>query len=126
MTGSRSVGVAIDEDMGTVVLTLADGCHFFLPWDYFRYRADPGYRAVMIQFAEESEGQLATRIAAWRRHSGLSQLALAEAADLPGTAVSRIESGAKKPSLRVLRALAAAFGITVGELACRDPTGLAA
>lgn len=51
-----------------------------------------------------------------RRVRGFSQQQLAGMARVSRQAVSRVESGASDPSLRIAFALAAALGMTVGEL----------
>ena len=51
-----------------------------------------------------------------RATAGMSQEGLAEAASLHRTYISQMERGLKSPSLRVMKALADALGITVVSL----------
>jgi transcriptional regulator with XRE-family HTH domain len=53
----------------------------------------------------------------WRQERGLTQADLAKAAGVPRPNLSRIESGSAEVSLRTLRSLAWALGVTPGTLA---------
>jgi transcriptional regulator with XRE-family HTH domain len=60
------------------------------------------------------------RIRALRRKRGLTQVALAELADVPQSLISQIESGARRGSaiqLEVARAIAFALGVSLDALA---------
>lgn len=52
----------------------------------------------------------------WRIKKGLSQQALAEKAGVSQTAVYNWERGERKPKLEQVRCLAAALGVTIGDL----------
>ena len=56
------------------------------------------------------------QLRAWRAARGLSQVALAERAGVGNVLVARLELGQTDPRLSSLRKLAAALGVTVGEL----------
>ena len=62
------------------------------------------------------------QLRAWRAARGLSQVALAERAAVGAVAVARLELGQTDPRLTTLRKLAAALGVTVGELVDGSPT----
>lgn len=53
---------------------------------------------------------------AWRRLRGWTQAALAEEAHLSRPYVSRLENGETDPALSVLRQLAVALNLTIGQL----------
>lgn len=67
-----------------------------------------------------SDDTLAVRVRALRRRGGLSQAALAHAADLERTQIAAIEAG-HAPSVHAALALARALGTTVEALVARDP-----
>ena len=56
------------------------------------------------------------RVRQLRHSSGLTQAALAERARLTTQAVSRVERGARTPTLETLEKLAAALGVRLGAL----------
>lgn len=62
------------------------------------------------------EHVLGRLIAEERRRAGLSQEALAFRCKLHPTYISQLERGLKSPTVRVLRAIAAAFGTTASEM----------
>jgi transcriptional regulator with XRE-family HTH domain len=65
----------------------------------------------------ESLGQrIARGIRDQRRRSRLSQLKLAERAELSLEHVSRMERGLREPSLRALQKIATALGVDAAEL----------
>jgi transcriptional regulator with XRE-family HTH domain len=55
-------------------------------------------------------------IMSWRRHRGLTQSDLADLARLSRPYVSRLEKGQTDPALSVLRRLAVALGVTIGQM----------
>lgn len=59
----------------------------------------------------------ARRLRALRLARGFSQAALAEAAEISQKAVQRYETAREEPRLSTLPRLAAALGVTVGQLA---------
>jgi transcriptional regulator with XRE-family HTH domain len=56
------------------------------------------------------------RLQRLRRHRGLSQEALAHAADVHQTYLSGVESGKRNPSIGVLERIVTAFGVDIEEL----------
>ena len=57
----------------------------------------------------------------WRRHKGLTQDHLAKRTGLSRAYISRLESGRADPSVSSVRKIAAAMGITLGDLLDRRP-----
>jgi len=53
----------------------------------------------------------------WRVYKGLSQAEVAKAAGISIPYLSQIETGRRKPSLRVLSAIASRLGVTLDDLA---------
>jgi len=58
----------------------------------------------------------ANPVAEWRRHRGLTQVALAERAGVTQAAIASIERGKRKPSVELLMKLADALGVTMDDL----------
>ena len=58
------------------------------------------------------------RIKEIREQQGMSQMALAEEADISASFLQRIEGNRKKPSIATLLRIVDALGITVDELLC--------
>lgn len=114
-------GVDLDEDAQTVVLHKHAGGAYPMPWDGFRFRADASYRAAMQVFAQDSVQTIGRRIRGWRKHLGLTQTGLTDAAGLSRITLSRIENGSQEATLPTLRAIAAALGMGVGELTATEP-----
>lgn len=63
-----------------------------------------------------NRNKLGDKLAAWRGHRAWSIAEAARAADVSATAWAKWEGGAVEPSLRVLRKIAAAFGVTMSDL----------
>lgn len=59
-------------------------------------------------------------IRVWRRYRGLTQAALANAAGVPQSEISAIESGTRAGALKTHRAIAKALGLTLDDL---EPVG---
>jgi DNA-binding XRE family transcriptional regulator len=55
-------------------------------------------------------------IKVWREHRGLSQRQLAEAVGARAAYVSQLETGRKRPSLEMAKALAGALSVTLDDL----------
>lgn len=60
-------------------------------------------------------GESAVRV--WREHRGLAGKALAAQAGISAPYLAQIEAGQREPSLSVLKALAAALGVGLDDLA---------
>ena len=67
--------------------------------------------------------KLANRVRELRERAGITQSRLAEIAGLSVEAVSRIERGARSPSLETAIELARGLGVAVGDLLSETPLG---
>jgi transcriptional regulator with XRE-family HTH domain len=65
---------------------------------------------------EQVAGHLARNLAVLRQVRGLTQQALATAADVPRSTIANLESGEGNPSLTVLVKVAGALGVPIDEL----------
>ncbi len=103
-------------EINEVLLRVASGEDYAIPWDFFRFRVDAAYRANMQAIDADSDRVVGARIRAWREGRGWSQTALADAAHLSRVTLSRVESGRQEATLPTLRALATVFALSVGQL----------
>jgi transcriptional regulator with XRE-family HTH domain len=55
------------------------------------------------------------RLTRWRDHIGMSQAALAEAAETTPQAIWRYEAGESQPSIQMLERIVGALGISMAE-----------
>lgn len=70
--------------------------------------------------------ELSKRIVTWRKARGLAQSALAEAAGVTVSAISRIECGRNGPSQAVLSAIVERLGLSMEKFYGRTPRARAA
>lgn len=68
---------------------------------------------------DNRKGVASIRLAEIRKARGLSQYALAELSGVTRVTIARIETGKMNPTLQTIEKLAAALGVTVGELVDR-------
>ena len=66
---------------------------------------------------------LGARIAALRRHAGLSQAELAQKLQISPSAIGMYEQGRREPSTQTLVALARLFGVSTDYLLTGEPAG---
>ena len=71
--------------------------------------------------ASKDSKKLGKQIRLARIDKGLKQYELAELIDVTANYVSLIEAGKKSPSLRTVRNIAKALGVSVGSLLGEDP-----
>jgi DNA-binding XRE family transcriptional regulator len=80
-----------------------------------RVEADPNRDRIPVAIVKRLlDGESPVRV--WREHRGLTQQALARAAGLPKSTMSRLESGERKGTVAQMRKLAGALGINVDTL----------
>jgi transcriptional regulator with XRE-family HTH domain len=85
----------------------------------------------MLKATERGGIMLGARIAALRRHAGLSQAELAQKLQISPSAIGMYEQGRREPSTQTLVVLARLFGVSTdylltGEPAEQERAGLAA
>ena len=88
-----------------------------LPFDFFR-------RNPMVICKKQQKQVIHTmgeRIASLRRHSGLSQSALAHTLGLSTSTIAMYEQGRRQPSISIIIALADALGVTIHYLLTGQP-----
>ena len=99
-----------------VVLTTANGERVEIPWDFARHYCDATYRPIIEAIAMQGRGTLGGRIRQLREAAGLTQAALADAADIGRVTLVRLEKGGQSPTFKTLDAIATALGIAVPDL----------
>ncbi|WP_132992681.1 helix-turn-helix domain-containing protein [Gordonia zhaorongruii] len=70
----------------------------------------------------EDDGWISRRIARMRHDRGWTLATLSSKVNLSSTQLSRIESGARQPSVGTLIEIARAFGVSLSELVADEPT----
>jgi DNA-binding XRE family transcriptional regulator len=94
-----------------------------IPWDRIRAVADAEFRRHLSVQASASRQRVADRLGQLRRARGLTQQAVAEAANLPRRTISQMENGQSSPSYETLSRMLAALGCSMEDLALdEEPT----
>ena len=99
-----------------VVVGTAHGEQVEIPWDFARHYCDASYRPAIEAIAMQGRQTLGARIRDFRESAGLTQEALARAADIGRVTLVRLEKGEQSPRFRTLDAIARALGRRVSEL----------
>ena len=99
-----------------MVLTTAQGDRIEIPWDFARHYCDESYRPAVEALAMRGRKTLGERIRTCRESAGLSQEALATAADIGRVTLVRLEKGSQAPRFKTLTAIARALGRPVQAL----------
>ena len=100
----------------TIVLETAQGERIEIPWDFARHYCDAAYRPTIEALAMRGRETLGERIRQFRESAGLTQVALARAADIGRVTLVRLEKGEQTPRFTTLEAIAKALGIRIPEL----------
>ena len=87
-----------------------------IPWDFARHYCDASYRPAIEAIAMQGRQTLGARIRDFRESAGLTQEALAHAANIGRVTLVRLEKGEQSPRFRTLDAIARALGKRVSEL----------
>ena len=87
-----------------------------VPSDYIRYTTDPRYRAAEDAGAAQDAVTFGARLRDLRLKAALTSEALAARCAITPAALARIETGADYPALPTLQRLAAALGLSLGDL----------
>ena len=99
-----------------MVLETDQGERVEIPWDFARHYCDASYRPTIEVIAMRGRQTLGERIRRFRGSAGLTQEALARAADIGRVTLVRLEKGEQAPRFKTLDAIAKALGIRVPEL----------
>ena len=99
-----------------VILRTNSGQTVELPWDFVRHYCDASYRPRVEAVALEGGQALGSRVRQLRESAGLTQEALANAANIGRVTLVRIENGEQSPRYETLVSLAQALGRPMQEL----------
>ena len=99
-----------------MVLQTTHGERIEIPWDFARHYCDESYRPAIESIAMRGRQTLGERIRQFRESAGMTQVALARAANIGRVTLVRLEKGEQTPRFRTLNAIAKALGIRVNEL----------
>lgn len=87
-----------------------------IPWDFARHYCDASYRPAIEAIAMQGRRTLGKRIRGFRESAGLTQAALAQAANIGRVTLVRLEKGEQSPRFKTLDAIAKALGRHTTEL----------
>ena len=96
-----------------MVLETALGEQVEIPWDFARHYCDESYRPTVEAIAILGRQTLGARIRQLRESAGLTQDALAHAADIGRVTLVRLEKGEQTPRFKTLKAVAQALGVDI-------------
>ena len=99
-----------------MVLETVQGERVEIPWDFARHYCDASYLPTIEAIAMRGRHTLGERIRHYRESAGLTQEALARAADIGRVTLVRLEKGEQTPRFKTLEAISKAVGIPVPEL----------
>ncbi len=99
-----------------MILGTARGEQVEIPWDFARHYCDASYRPTIEAIAMRGRQTLGERIRHYRESAGLTQEALARAADIGRVTLVRLEKGDQSPRFKTLEAIARVLGRRVPEL----------
>ena len=99
-----------------MLLQTSEGERVEIPWDFARHYCDASYRPAVEAMAMRGRQTLGQRIRRHREAVGMTQEALAQAADIGRVTLVRLEKGERSPRFKTLAALAGALGVRVSEL----------
>lgn len=99
-----------------MILETTQGATVEIPWDFARHYCDASYRPTVEAIAMRGRHTLGQRIRRLRNAAGLSQDALARAADIGRVTLVRLEKGEQTPRYKTLGAIAKALGVDVSDL----------
>ena len=99
-----------------MVLQTAEGESVEIPWDFARHYCDATYRPTIEAIAALGRQTIGDRVRRYRESAGLTQVALARAADIGRATLVRLENGEQSPRFKTLKAVADALGIDGPDL----------
>ena len=99
-----------------MVLRIAGGESVEIPWDFARHYCDATYRPAVEAIATLGRQTIGERVRRYRESAGLTQEALAQAADIGRVTLVRLEKGEQSPRFKTLKAVAEALGMDAPDL----------
>ena len=99
-----------------MVLQTAGGESVEIPWDFARNYCDATYRPTIEAIAALGRQTIGERVRRYRESAGLTQDALARAADIGRVTLVRLEKGEQSPRFKTLKAVADALGMETPDL----------
>ena len=99
-----------------MVLQTAGGENVEIPWDFARHYCDATYRPTVEAIAALGRQTVGERVRRFRESSGLTQQALARAANIGRVTLVRLEKGEQSPRFKTLKAVADALGMDAPDL----------
>ncbi len=99
-----------------MVLRTAGGENVEIPWDFARHYCDATYRPTVEAIAALGRRTVGERVRRYRESAGLTQVALARAADIGRATLVRLENGEQSPRFKTLKAVAEALGMDAPDL----------
>ena len=98
-----------------MVLRSAGGESVEIPWDFARHYCDASYRPTVEAIAALGRQTVGERVRRFRESAGLTQEALARAADIGRVTLVRLENGEQSPRFKTLKAVAEALGVAAPD-----------
>ena len=99
-----------------MVLQTAKGESVEIPWDFARHYCDATYRPTIEAIAALGRQSIGERVRRYRESAGLTQKALARAAEIGRVTLVRLEKGEQSPRFKTLKAVADALGVEAPDL----------
>ena len=99
-----------------MVLQTAKGESVEIPWDFARHYCDATYRPTIEAIAALGRQTVGERVRRYRESVGLTQDALARAAEIGRVTLVRLEKGEQSPRFKTLKAVANALGMEAPDL----------
>ena len=99
-----------------MVLQTAGGESVEIPWDFARHYCDATYRPTIEAIAALGRQSIGERVRRYRESAGLTQKALARAAEIGRVTLVRLEKGEQSPRFKTLKAVADALGVDAPDL----------
>ena len=99
-----------------MVLQTPGGESVEIPWDFARHYCDATYRPTIEAIAALGRQSIGERVRRYRESAGLTQKALARAAEIGRVTLVRLENGEQSPRFKTLKAVANALGIEAPDL----------
>ena len=99
-----------------MVLQTGGGESVEIPWDFARHYCDATYRPTIEAIAALGRQSIGERVRRYRESAGLTQKALARAAEIGRVTLVRLEKGEQSPRFKTLKAVADALGMEAPDL----------